>query len=114
FTLAELCYARDTLTIGLYGETGGKCVDRFGTHTVKPYRLLERFAVVFTTSIYFGNHIYHRSNGYTAAVIAYRNFIFICRDIYRYSGTHAEFVNGIVDDLFQKDMDTIVISRSIA
>src|SRR5690554_5480524 len=77
FSFAKRYSLRLTFARTYHSEVRRKCINSLNTNTVKSYRLLKCFRVVFGTSIHLGTYIFYLSKWYTSTIVLYfYTFIF--------------------------------------
>ena len=114
FALGELRAARFAFAEGLHGKERREGIDGFGTDTVQADRFLEGLAVVFTAGVEYRNHFHQFTQRNTASVVAHANPSVLDIHFNHFSFPHTELINGVVDTLLDKHIDTVVGVTSVA
>ena len=102
------------VAVGLDLEGGGQGVDGFGTNSVQPDGFLEGVGVEFAPGVDLGDAIDDFAQRDPAPVIPDPDFLLGDGNFDRFPDSHHEFVDGVVDDFFQQDVDSIVGSGTIS
>ena len=98
----------------LHFEVGGKGVDGFHTHTVLTDGVGESLAVELAAGVDLGDAVHHLVERDAAAVVAHRHDIVLDGDLDRFAMPLHKLVDGVVDDLFEEHVDTVVVGASVA
>ena len=93
----------------------GEGVDGLEAYAVEAHALLEGFAVVLASGVEHRHGLDEFAKGYAAAVVAHGH-AHVVVDIYfdALARVHLEFVDGVVDDLFQQHVDAVLGMSAIA
>ena len=94
-------------------EVGGQCVHRLGAHAVQTHGELEHIVVVLGAGVDDGDALHHLPQGNATAVVP--NLHPAAGNLYGHLAAiaHDEFVNRVVDDLLQEDVDSVVAVGAI-
>ena len=114
--LGEFGAARLAFAEGLHLEVGGEGVDGLGTHAVQADRLLEHLAVVLGAGVQFADGFDQLAQRYAAAVVADANVAFaeVDFDFDLLAVARGELVDGVVYNLFDENVDAVVVARAVA
>ena len=86
-----------------------------GADAVHTHGLLEGSRVELTAGVQLGNHIHHLSERDAASEVAHGHGpVLVDGDVDALAIAHRELVDGVVDDLFQEDVDTVTLPFAIA
>ena len=113
-TTRECCGFGFAIANRLDDELRRKGIDRLGADTVQTYRLLEGLRIILGARVHFGNDIHHLAQGNTSAIVAHGHRTIAHRDLNGLAGAHHEFVDRVVNDFLQKNVDAIIRRRSVA
>ena len=93
---------------------GTEEVDSLDTHAVHADRLLESLRVVLTAGIQLAHSLNHLTLRNATAIVTQAH-AFIIGDIHldALARIHTELVNGVVDSLLEKNVDTILGVRTV-
>ena len=105
--------AGDAFAVGLNVEFGGEGVNSFDADPVQADGLFKGFRVVFRASIDFRGAVLELTERDAPSVVAHGDVGAVDGHIDHFSVPHDEFVDGIVDDFLQKNIDTVVGGRPI-
>ena len=114
FALFELGAAHLTLAVGLYGEERGERINGFGSHAVQTHGFLEGLAVVFAAGVEHGDHFHEFAQRNTAPVVPHAHTTLCDLHFDHFAFAHAVLVDGVIDRLFDKDVDTVVGVAAVA
>src|SRR5690606_2004621 len=104
-----------TVSDGIYHELLGERIDRFGTYPVEADGFFKRFGIVFSTRVDSGYAIHHLPQSDTpsiipdlhAALLGYMDFDFL-------PVPHHVFIDRVVQDLLDQDIDPVVGRTPVA
>ena len=103
------------LAIASHLEVRAQCVDGFHTDTVQADTLLESLRVVLTACIQHADGLDELSLRDAAAIVAHRHTqVVVDIDLDALAGIHLELVDGVVDDLLQQHINTVLGQRTVA
>ena len=69
----------------------------------------------FAAGVYIGCHLFHFTQRNAASIVAHHDFPLFCEgDVNAFSGTHVEFIYGVVNNLFDKYIYAIVGVGSVS
>ena len=91
-----------------------KHVDGLDADAVQTDGLLEGRAAVFAAGIHLADGRRERFERNAAAVVAHRDHVVGHRDLDQLAGAHDEFVDRVVDNLLDQDIDAVVGLRAVA
>src|SRR5580698_1940384 len=94
-------------------KAGGEGVDCLGADTVEPDAELKDLVIVFRSGVDPRNAVDHLAERDAAAIIADADKSAIDYRINLATVPHDEFVDRIVDDLLQKDIDSVIVVCAI-
>jgi len=110
-------YGRTNLSIAVatHFEVAAQGIYRLHTHTVQTHALLEGFAIVLSSRIQHTDGFNHLSLRDASSVVAHTDTEVLV-DVYldALAGVHLEFIDAVVDDLLQQDVDSVVAMASVA
>ena len=109
----KFCSFSFSIAEGLNDKFSGQRIHRFSPDSIQTYGFLKCFAVVLRPSIDFRHNINHLSQWDTTAVITNNDLTVRNFNLDGLSSPHDKFVNGVVQNLFQQDINTIVRGLSI-
>ena len=90
-------------------------VDRLDADAVQSDRFFKRFRVVFRAGVHFRRHVHQFAERHAASVVAYGDGLVVRdRDVDALAEAHHVFVYGVVQHLFDQDVDPVVGGRSVA
>ena len=95
-------------------ETGREKVYGFGPHPVEAHGFLEDGGIVLPAGIHHRDAFHDLAQGDAPAVVAHRYGAFLDGDVDALALPHDKFVDGVVDDLLEQDVDTVVRGGSVA
>ena len=95
-------------------ELAGKHVDGLDADAVQADGLLEGRAAVLTAGVHLADGRRERFEGDAAAVVAHRHHLVLDRNVDLAAGPHDEFVDRIVHDLLDEDVNAVVGLRAVA
>jgi hypothetical protein len=90
-----------------------KCVDRLGADTVQADTKLKDVIVVLRAGINLGNAIDHFAQWDSAAVIPDPDEGLIDGYVDLATVAHDEFIDGIIDHLFEEDIDAVIVMAAV-
>ena len=93
---------------GLNGELGGEGVDGFDANSVEADGFLEGLGIVFRAGVDFGGAVLEFAEGDAAPVVAHVNVGAVDIDLNCFAVPHDEFVDGVVDDFLQENVDAVI------
>ena len=106
---AELVGTRFSVPVGLDFKKVGKGVDRLDAHAVEAHGFFKGVAVVFGPGVDLGGAVQQFSQRDAAAEVAHlAQAVWGDVDGDLFAESHDEFVNGVVDDFFQQDVNAVV------
>ena len=97
-----------------HGKGEGEGVDRLGSDAVKPNAELENLVVVFGAGIDAGDTFHDLPEGDSASEIPDRDPVSLHGDRHPVAIAHDELIHGIVHDLFNQDVNTVVVMGAVA
>ena len=95
-------------------EVGREKVYGFGSHSVEAHGFLEDGGIVFSPGIHHRDAFHDLAQGNAPAVVAYRYGAVLDGDVDALTLPHDKLVDGVVDDLLEQDVDTVVRRGSVA
>ena len=96
-------------------EPGGEGIDCLGADTVEPHGKLEDFGIVFGAGVDHRDAFHHLAERNAAAVIAHpAAAVFGYGDVDPLAAAHDKFIDRVIQDLFEKDVDTVIGMRAVA
>src|SRR5258707_8786346 len=107
--LFEKGFDEFTLAMTANEELPRECVHRFGAHAIQPDAELEDIIVVFGAGVDFRDAIHDLAQGDAASEIADRARLIFDGDLHLFAVAHDEFVDAVVDDLFEEDTTAAVV-----
>ena len=108
----HLAYLSVTIAMGF--EMGTQEVDSLDTDTIHSHRLLKGLGVVLTTRIQLADGFDDLSLRDTTTIVANRDPQMVYNiDLNALASIHTELIDGVVDGLFQKYIDTILWLRTV-
>ena len=96
------------VAVGADGELGRERVDGLGADAVEANRKLEDIVVVFGAGVDDGDALDDFAQRDAATVVADGDAVFIYVDVDLLAVAHDEFVDGVVDDFLEQDIDAVV------
>ena len=95
-------------------ETAGEGVHCLESHTVESYAFLECFGVVFTTRVEHRHSFYEFAQRDASSVVsdAGAQMVFYVY-LNALAGIHLEFVDTVVNDLFEQHIDTVLCLTAV-
>ncbi len=109
----ELAVAAFSVTEGFNVEHGGSGINRFQSHAVQTYCLLKGFVVVFCPGVHFVRGVYHFSERNAPPVIPYRYDLIQDGYADNLPVSHGIFVNRVVNDFLDQDIEPVIGSASV-
>jgi hypothetical protein len=111
---AEYRFGRIPFAVTAHFKVLRKRIDGLGPDAVQAYAELENFVAVFRSGVDARNALDDLAERNSAAVIAHRDL----RPLQAYDDpvakAHDVFVNGVVDNFLQKDVNAVVVIGSVA
>ena len=102
------------VAVGFHQEVGGHRVDGLGADAVHTHGLLEGSRVELTAGVQLGNHVHHLSERDAASEVAHGHGpVLVDGDVDALAIAHRKLVDGVVDDLFQEDVDTVALAFAV-
>ena len=95
-------------------KIGREKVYGFGSHSVEAHGFLEDGGIVFSPGIHHRNAFHDLAQGNAPAVVAYRYGAVLDGDVDALTLPHDKLVDGVVDDLLEQDVDTVVRRGSVS
>ena len=84
-------------------------IDRFGAHPIKSDAELEHVIVILGAGINLRDAINHLAQRNAAPEIPHRNGSILDRNLHFLAIAHDEFIDRVVDHLFQKDVAAVIV-----
>ena len=112
--LMEDRLARLALAERLHGEVHRQGIHRFRTHAVQSHGLLERLGVVLAAGVQQRHCIHHLPQGYAAPIVAHAHLLIAHGNLYHLAFAHAILIDGVIDGLFDKHIDTVIGVAAVA
>ena len=92
----------------------GKGIHRLGSDTVEADRELENISVVLCTGVDHRNAFHYLTQRDTTPVVPHpASAVFLNCDVNPFAIPHDVFVYGIINNLFDQDIDTVIRVRAI-
>ncbi len=95
-------------------ELRGKRVDGLGADAIQADAELEHVVIVFGAGVDLGDAIDDFAQRDAAAEIAHGHGLVLDVDLDLLAGAHDEFVDGVIDHLFEQDIAAVVVMRAVA
>ena len=116
FAFAELGVAGLPVAERLDAEPTGEGVYGLGADTVQTYGFLEYLAVVLCAGVEFAHCVNHLAKGDAASIVADADFAFgkVDGHLDAAAKTRGELIDGVVDYLFNEDVDAVVVGGAVA
>ena len=109
FSTLEDGFAYLSFTIAAYLEMRAQGIDSLHTHTVQTDRLLESLGVELTTGVQNADTLDELALGDASAIVAHRDAeVVLYVDFDAIACPHLELIDGVVEYLFQQDVDTVL------
>ena len=108
-----VCEGALSVAEGFHPEVGGHGVHGLGAHAVHTHGFLEGLGVEFAAGVQLGRDIHDLPERNAAAEVADRHGLVLDVDVDALAEAHRELVHGIVDDLFQQDIDAVSLPLSV-
>src|SRR5439155_27122318 len=89
-------------------------VHRLGADAVQADAELKNVVVIFGAGVDPGHAIHHLAERDAAAEIANAHFRAVDADLHLLPVTHDVFIDGVVDDLLEQDVTTVIVVRAVA
>ena len=116
FSFLKVCPLALSVSPALGVEFSGGGVHSLGSHTVKSHGLSIGVRTVFSAGVYLshGNHEAVQRN--TSAIVPDGNFLglFIKGNVNTLSEAHVELVYGVIYDLLEKHIDTVIFLTAVS
>jgi len=93
-------------------KIGGECIHCFGANTIEAHTKLEYVVVIFCTGVNFGYAVDNFTEWNAASEVADIYHIIFNAYVDSFAMSHDKFIDSVVDDFFDEDIDAIVIVRS--
>ena len=105
-----------SVAYGLHPKIGRKRVDGFGAHAVQADGFLEHLAVVFRTCIELRDGFLQLAQWDAASIVANADLLFglVHRHLNLLAEARSEFVDGVVNHLFDKHIDAVILGSAVA
>jgi len=113
--LARLKAASNELAAAITADAEGfgQGVDGLGADTVQADAELEDIVIVFGTGVDLGDAIHDLAQGDAAAVVTDRDSGAVNLDLHLAPVAHDVFINGIVHNLLQEDVASVIVVRPL-
>ncbi len=102
------------LAVGGDVEVYGHGVDGLGAHTVHTHALLEVGVVEFAAGVQLRGGVHDFPERNAAAEVPDGDGAVLDGDVDPLAVSHGEFVDGVVDDLLQEDVDAVALTVSVS
>ena len=102
------------VAVGADVEVLGQGVDRLGAHAVESDRLLEDLVVELAAGVEDAHGLDHGIQGDTASEVADGHVVHLDVDADLLAEAHREFVDGVVYDFFEEDIDAVARIVAVA
>ena len=114
-TFLEGSLAHHAIAITAYLEVTAQRIDGLHADTIQTHGLLKSLRVVLTTSIQHGYGLDHLSLWDASPIVSDRNTqVVVNSHLDTVARFHLEFIDGVVDNLFQQHVDTIFGQGAVA
>ena len=98
-----------SITIAAHLEARTQCVDSFHTDPIQSDTLLKRLTVIFTSRIQHTYSLNKFSLRNTPTIVTHTDTeIFFNDNLNLFTRLHFEFIDTVVENFFQKDVDTVL------
>ena len=105
----EFSFDKFAVAVGADEEVGGEGIDGLGADAVEAYAELEDFVVIFCAGVDFGDAVDNFTEGNAAPEVADGDGVVFDDNIDAFAVPHDEFVDTVIDDFFDEDVDPVVI-----
>ncbi|OQB88359.1 MAG: hypothetical protein BWX84_03115 [Verrucomicrobia bacterium ADurb.Bin118] len=110
----ELRLGKFTVAMAAHDEVFRQRIHRLRADAVEADAELEHVVVVFGARVDAGNTIHHLAQRDAAPVIAHADVRAVNRDFDLLAVAHDVFVNGVINDLLEQDVTTVVVMVAVA
>ena len=103
------------VAVGAHLESCAEGIDGFESDAVEPDAFFEGFGVVFSSGVEHADGFDELSLGDASSVVSYGDAeVVVDVDVDAFSGVHFEFVDGVVDDFFEENVDAVFGEGAVA
>ena len=113
-TALEDGFGEFAFAIAANGEAGGEGIDGFGADAVEADAELEDVVVVLGAGVDGGDAVDEFAVGDAASVVADGDDAVVDGDVDFFAVAHDVFVDGVIDDFFDEDVDAVVVVGAVA
>ena len=90
-------------------------IDGLDTHTVESDALLERLGVVLSSGVEHAHCLDEFALRYAASIVAHADTeVVLDVDFDALAGVHLEFVDGVIDNFLEEDIDAVLWEVAVA
>ena len=111
----ESCLTHLSVTIAGHLEMRTQRIHRLYTHTIQTYGLLESLRVVLTTSVQHADGFDELALRDASSIVTNGDAqVFVDGDFQSVACLHLKLVDGVINDFFQQNVDTVFGQRAVA